>query len=269
MLQEHIEGVQPLALRSRIPDRLNRAKSDPAQQLRKLRGEAFVERGGCQLLPSELKVVAKGGGLSAADRREREHGRVDPLTSGAEGRGDKRDQEASPKRELSGPSGGGAPSSAEHKADDLRDLPSALAELELELELEEQAEMRRGTGAPIRVMGDTVVTETAGEALDLRVTETAGEDGSATRPREEDTPRWRRAPQQGQAPPADEATQAGSFDNAQESQRPTCPPTGRDADAIEGARGGWWTSSRRGGGGTGSCPPGTRPAICFRERWLF
>ena len=69
------------------------------------------------------------------------------------------------------------------------------------LELEEQAEMRRGTGAQIRVTGDTMVTETASD-----------EDGPAVGPGAEETPRWRRAPQQGQAPPADEATQAGALD---------------------------------------------------------
>ena len=85
------------------------------------------------------------------------------------------------------------------------------------LEFEEHAALRlrserRSTGAEISVTGDTMVMETAGEDLDLVVTETAGEDRPATRPGAEETPRWRRAPQRGQAPPGDEATQAIPLD---------------------------------------------------------
>ena len=57
---------------------------------------------------------------------------------------------------------------------------------DLVLELEERAEMRRGTGAEIRVTGDEVVTEAAGEDLDLVAPATPGDPGG---PREEATPR--------------------------------------------------------------------------------
>ena len=82
---------------------------------------------------------------------------------------------------------------------------------DLVLELEEQAEMRRGTGAEISVTGDEVVTGMAGEDLDLGAHATPGDrGGSAAGPREEETPRWRRAPQRCQAPPGDREPQAGA-----------------------------------------------------------
>ena len=63
------------------------------------------------------------------------------------------------------------------------------------LELEEHAEMRRGTGAEIRVTGDEVVTGTAGEDLDLVGRATPSDRGGPkVGPAAEDTPRWRRAP---------------------------------------------------------------------------
>jgi len=71
----------------------------------------------------------------------------------------------------------GAPCPAEHAVDDLGDLQPALADLVLELE--EQAELRRGTGAEIRVTGDEVVTRTAGEDLDLVGHATTGDSGRA------------------------------------------------------------------------------------------
>ena len=79
------------------------------------------------------------------------------------------------------------------------------------LELDEQAEMRRGTGAEIRVTGDEVVTGMAGEDLDLVGRATPGDLGGPTvGPGAEETPRWRRAPQRGQAPPRDGEPQAGA-----------------------------------------------------------
>ena len=117
-------------------------------------------------------------------------------SSGAVGHGDTGAQDASPKRELSGLSGRGAPCPAEY----------ALADLVLEFEEHAALRLRserRSTGAEISVTGDTMVMETAGEDLDLP-TETAGnEDGPAVGPGAEETPRWRRAPRQGQAPPGD------------------------------------------------------------------
>ena len=82
---------------------------------------------------------------------------------------------------------------------------------DLLLELEEHAEMRRGTGAEISVTGDEVVTGTAGEDLDQVGRATPGDRGGPTvGPGAEETPRWRRAPQRGQAPPGDGEPQAGA-----------------------------------------------------------
>ena len=131
------------------------------------------------------------------------------MPSGAVGRGDAGSQDASAKRELSGPSGAGAPCPAKHEVDDLGDLHPALDDLVLELE--ERAETRRGTGGEISVTGDEVVTETAGEDLDLGAHATPRDlGGPGTAPREEATPRWRRPQQRGQAPPGDGEPQAGA-----------------------------------------------------------
>ena len=59
--------------------------------------------------------------------------------------------------------------------------------------------------------GDEVVTETAGEDLDLGAHATPRDlGGPGTAPREEATPRWRRPQQRGQAPPGDGEPQAGA-----------------------------------------------------------
>ena len=135
-------------------------------------------------------------------------------TSGAVGRGEAGAQDASAKRELSGSSGGGAPCPAKREVDDLGDIHPALADLVLELE--ERAETRRGTGGEISVTGDEVVTGTAGEDLDLVGRATPGDRGGPkVGPAAEDTPRWRRAPQRGQAPPRDGESQAGAEPAAQ------------------------------------------------------
>src|SRR5487761_2698781 len=135
--------------------------------------------------------------------------RASCLSSGAVGRGEAGAQDACAKRELRGPSGGGAPYLAKHEVDDLGDIHPALAELVLELE--ERAETRRGTGGEINVTGDEVVTGMAGEDLDLVGRATPGDRGGPTvGPGAEETPRWRRAPQRGQAPPRDGEPQAGA-----------------------------------------------------------
>ena len=129
--------------------------------------------------------------------------------SGAVGRRDEGAQDASALRDLSGPSGGGGPCPAGPEADDVASAHSALAGLVLELE--GHAEMRRRTGAEIRVTGDEVVTGTAGEDLDLVGRATPTDRGEpAVGPGAEETPRWRRAPQRGQAPPRDREPQAGA-----------------------------------------------------------
>jgi hypothetical protein len=84
------------------------------------------------------------------------------------------------------------------------------------LEIKERAETRRGTGAEISVTGDEVVTGTAGEDLDLVGRAAPGDWGGPTvGPGAEETPRWRRAPQRGQAPPGDGEPQAGAEPVAQ------------------------------------------------------
>lgn len=117
----------------------------------------------------------------------------------------------------------------------LRDLHPSL--VDLVLELEEHAAIRSGTGAKIRVTGGEVERGAAAEDLEPVVTEAAGEGEPAVKPGAEETPRWRRAPQRGQAPPGAGRPKLVPSTSARESQHRSCPTMGGDANAIEGARG--------------------------------
>jgi len=133
--------------------------------------------------------------------------------SGAVGRGVIGGQDAGGKIELN-PS---APTRTTGETRWSAPCPGHPALADLVLELDEQAALRlaqgrSGTGGEIRVTGEVVVvTGMAGEELDLVGRATPADLGEpAVGPGAEDTPRWRRAPQRGQAPPGDGEPQAGA-----------------------------------------------------------